>query len=201
MFDDVFGRANVHLWKFDPKSFVGKCVVQDFCSRLGIAFPKDRIVRVNESLSREAVALLFAYRKYGRALGSTAMNGPENQRLVAQLRKIGGSKFRLSAEAVRPILDRNREDIEWMEKRLGPEVSAAHYQSGIGPRGRRAGCGKGIAPAAGGPQATGRQWRYPGSGRAARARVAWGVASATSGLSQLGRCRARQSVDQARWRT
>lgn len=134
MFDDVFGRENVHLWKFDPKSFVGRCVVQDFCSRLGIAFPKDRIVRVNESLSREAVALLFAFRKYGTAWGSTAMNGRENQQLVEQLRKIGGSKFRLSPEAVRPILDRNREDIEWMERRLGEsfdEVLGAHESGAI----------------------------------------------------------------------
>ena len=122
IFDDLFGRDNVCLWKFEPKSFVGKCVVEDFCSRLQIGFPKERIVRVNESLSREAVALLFTYRKYGRALGSTAMDGPENQRLVEQLRNIGGSKFRLSADAVQPILDRHREDIEWMETRLGESL-------------------------------------------------------------------------------
>ena len=121
-FDDVFGRENVHLWKFDPKSFPGGCAVQDFCERLGIDFPFERIVRVNESLSREALGLLFTYRKLGQHLGATSMTGAQNRKLVQQMAAIGNTKFRFSPDIIRPLLEKNRADIQWMEERIGQSL-------------------------------------------------------------------------------
>ena len=121
-FDEVFGRENVRLWKFDPQSFPGGCAVRDFCNRLGIGLPAERIVRVNESISREAVGLLFTYRKLGKSLGSLSMTGPQNYKLVQQVMGIGNSKFRFSPDVVRPVLEKNRADIEWMERRLGQSL-------------------------------------------------------------------------------
>lgn len=57
--DDVFGRANVVLRKFDPQTFPSGCVVRDFCARLGTGFPTKCIIRDNESLPLEVVALLY----------------------------------------------------------------------------------------------------------------------------------------------
>lgn len=122
-FDEVFGRENVRLWKFDPQTFPGGCAVRDFCNRLGIEFPAERIVRVNESISREAVGLLFTYRKLGKSLGSVNMTGPQNYKLVQQVMGIGNSKFRFSPDIVRPVLEKNRADIEWMEARLGQSLA------------------------------------------------------------------------------
>ncbi len=62
-FDLVFGRENVKLWKFDPKSFPEGNVVLDFCNRLGIMINPEQTLRVNETLSREALSLLYIYRK------------------------------------------------------------------------------------------------------------------------------------------
>ncbi|OGA47271.1 MAG: hypothetical protein A3G24_09155 [Betaproteobacteria bacterium RIFCSPLOWO2_12_FULL_62_13] len=121
-FDDVFGRENVHLWKFDPKTFPGGCVVQDFCSRLDISFPAKRIVRLNESLSRQAVALLYAYRKLAPEHGFRAMKGAETHRLGAVLAEAGNDRFRFSPDVTRPILEKHRADIEWMEGRLGQSL-------------------------------------------------------------------------------
>ncbi len=122
-FDEVFGRQNVQLWKFDPLSFPNGCAVQDFCCRLGIDFPVEQpIIRVNESISREAMGLLFTYRKLGEVLGAMKMTGPQNKLLVRQVMRIGTSKFRFSPDVVRPILDKNRADIEWMEVRLGQSL-------------------------------------------------------------------------------
>lgn len=118
-FDDLFGRDHVHLWAFNPKSFSGGCVVQDFCARLGIHLPRGRAVRVNESLPRQAVALLYCYRKFGEQYGSIGMATKEAQRLGARLAVLGTDKFRFSPDVVRPILEKNRSDIEWMEARLG----------------------------------------------------------------------------------
>jgi hypothetical protein len=121
-FDTEFGRENVHLWKFDPGSFPAGCVVRDFCSKLGIALPEERIVRVNESIPREAVALLYTYGKLGERFGSRSMRAPEIQALAGRLTKLGDTKFRLSPELLRPLLADNRADIEWMEARLGASL-------------------------------------------------------------------------------
>jgi hypothetical protein len=121
-FDDVLGRENVLLWKFDPQSFPAGCVVQDFCTRLGIDFPKERIVRANESLPREAVALLYTYHKFGRGMGSRSMDNRQRLRLVQRLGQIGHTKFRFSPDLLRLFVERNRADIEWMEQRLGQSL-------------------------------------------------------------------------------
>jgi hypothetical protein len=117
--DAVFGREHVQLWKFDPAGFPNRCVVRDFCSRLGIALPAECIVRLNESLPRHTVALLYTYRKFEQKLGAMTMRGPESLKLGALLAGIGQDKFRFSPDVVRPVLERHRADIEWMEARLG----------------------------------------------------------------------------------
>ncbi|MBU1623483.1 MAG: hypothetical protein KJ850_00385, partial [Gammaproteobacteria bacterium] len=121
-FDEVFGYEKVHLWKFDPKSFHEGCAVRDFCRRLGIKLPDARIVRVNESLTRIAVRLLYTYRKFGLDYGSASMKGPESMAIGAQLKAFDNSKFRFSPDVVRPVLEQNRADIQWMEERLGQSL-------------------------------------------------------------------------------
>lgn len=121
-FDDVFGRENVHLWKFDPASFPGGCVVRDFNNQLGIDFPAQRIVRVNEALSRAAVGLLYTYWKLGKDLGCWPMARLEKHQLIRQLMGLGNTKFRFSPDVIKPVLEKNRADIEWMEARLGQSL-------------------------------------------------------------------------------
>jgi hypothetical protein len=121
-FDDVFGRENVHLWKFDPGSFPVNCVVTDFCKKVGVALPADRIVRVNESLSREGFGLLYTYCKLGPELGFPAPGSGQNKRLLEHLAKIGSTKFRFAPDTMRAALESDRADIAWMEARLGESL-------------------------------------------------------------------------------
>ena len=122
-FDDVFGKDNVNFWKFNPIAYPNGCAVQDFCKRLGVNLPAERIVRVNESLSREAVSLLFTYRKFGDDLGARSMTGPQRKQLVESVASLGGNnKFHFSPDVIKPILEKNRSDIEWMEERLGESL-------------------------------------------------------------------------------
>ena len=130
-FDRHFGSENVELVKFDPKSFPNQCIVEDFCQRLRIRFPAgNEITRVNESLTREACGILFAYRKFGPGYGIGKNVVRENSALIAPLLMLKGSRFRLSPEVTRRTLEECREDVQWMEDRLGenldePPVSAA----------------------------------------------------------------------------
>lgn len=121
-FDKSFGRECVHLWKYDPESFPGRCAVQDFCSRLGISIAGGRIVRLNDSLPRQAVALLYTYRRLGQKYGSRTMRAPEGQRLGNLMAGIGNGRFRFSSAVTMPVLQRNRADIDWMEARLGQSL-------------------------------------------------------------------------------
>ena len=121
-FDEVFGRENVQLWKFEPKSFPGGCAVQDFCTRLEISFPVERVIRANESLSRQAVSLLYTYRRFCQKRGFRGIKGGESQRVVAMLADVQHDKFRFSPDIVRPVLETNRADIQWMEERLGESL-------------------------------------------------------------------------------
>lgn len=122
-FDEVFGEANVLLCEFDLKSFKNRCVVQDFCEQIGVeALPSEAIVRLNESLSREACGILYAYRKYGAPIeiGKDALKA--SKQLVAPFLAMGGTKFRFSKSLVMAGLAKESEDLEWMEKRLGKSL-------------------------------------------------------------------------------
>lgn len=123
-FDSVFGRQNVELWKFDSKTFVRGCVVQDFCTRIGVNFPAEKVIRKNESLSREAVGLFYIYRNYANAAAlERTSSEPGRLRLVNQLARIGHKKLRFAPGLVAPVLEHNRADIAWMEERLGQPLA------------------------------------------------------------------------------
>lgn len=120
--DRVFGRENVSLKKFDPQSFAESDVVADFGHVIGIE-PAD-VQRVNESLSLEAVALLFVQRRFGRGFIKGFHKAPRaNWEFVEVLRGIGTTRFGLAAALVDPVLQANAADLAWMEARLGESLS------------------------------------------------------------------------------
>lgn len=122
-FDEVFGRKNVELWKFDPKTFPAGDVVLDFCKRLDIQMNPEDVIKVNESVSKEVLSLLYIYSKYGTGyeIGSNVVRN--NYRIINKLSVIKGGKLRFSSSLIKPILEKNREEIEWMEKRLGESLA------------------------------------------------------------------------------
>ena len=121
-FDEVFGKENVHLWKFNPKGFPEGDVVLDFCKRLGVKMQKEQTIRVNESLSKEAIALLYVYRKFFSNVEKGKQNIKENNMLINHMRNIGRTKYQSTSEFMQPVLDAHKEDIEWMQKRLGESL-------------------------------------------------------------------------------
>ncbi len=121
-FDHIFGRNNVQLVKFDTNYFPKSDVVLDFCQRLNIEILPDLSQRHNESISKEVIAIMYAYRKYGPGFGVGPNVIKENINIVNKLSLIGKSKLEFSPELINPVLETNREDIEWMETRLGESL-------------------------------------------------------------------------------
>lgn len=119
-FDNVFGRKNVRLVKFDPARFEGNCALREFCKQTGIALPEGAVVeKWNESLSREACGILLAYYKFGPGYGVGEHVIKENRALIQALLETGREKFEVARNLVEPVLEMNRRDVEWMERRLG----------------------------------------------------------------------------------
>ena len=118
-FDRVFGAENVRLFKFDPISFLDRNVVADFCAKTAISLSSIVPVRMNESISRLAAQLLFQYTAHAEVEGLRPLRGAMGAALCSRLLPLDPTRFRLAPSAVKPIVDRLRSDIEWMEKRLG----------------------------------------------------------------------------------
>ncbi len=125
-FDDVFGRENVILRKFDPASFPHHCIVADFCQQIGIEEPpREAVLRTNESLTREACGILYAYRKFGPGFGVGRDVVRENIRVLAALQGVSGPRFKGSSNLMTGPLAAEVKDIRWIEKRLDASLKEA----------------------------------------------------------------------------
>ncbi|NYS78424.1 hypothetical protein HZS80_12020 [Halomonas glaciei] len=120
--DAIFGKENVELIAFKRDSLHNGDVVQDFARRIGVAVEPSQIVRTNESLSLEATALLFAFRRFGRKLTGYKGYNRDNNRLIAALSGLGNQKLVFSESVLSSVFETNRSDIEWMSQRLGTSI-------------------------------------------------------------------------------
>lgn len=122
-FDQVFGPENVILRKFDPATFDHGCTVSDYFATIGLDSPeRSTIQRANESMSRNACGILFAYRKFGPGYGSGSSVIAENVRLIQVLLAMNGPKFTAAKSMVAAGLANEAADLKWMETRLGTNL-------------------------------------------------------------------------------
>ncbi len=119
-FDEIFGQDSVKLNPFIPEGFYKKDVTLDFASKIGVELDEESISRSNESLSLEATAILYVYRKFGPGYGYSAAATHENAKLVALLSSIGSTKFQFADRLIEPLKQKYKEQIEWIEKRMQP---------------------------------------------------------------------------------
>lgn len=122
-FDRVFSKQNVFLYKFDKTKFTEGCAVKHFCHL--IHWPTDglEVKNTNESLSREAVGILLAYRKYGTGYGSGSSAFRENRKIIDPLFQLPGKPFVLGEPLLNRVVAQYSDHIAWMEKRLGEDLS------------------------------------------------------------------------------
>ncbi len=122
-FDEVFGRDRVALKLFDRRSLTGGDAVVDFCSTLGLNFPKERIINGNESWSRQSICLIFQYNRYCSENGIRPLKGSEARKVMDLLSPLGHDRFYLSPALLEDVISTRRKDIAWMELRLGAALS------------------------------------------------------------------------------
>ncbi|OYY73985.1 MAG: hypothetical protein B7Y40_06940 [Gammaproteobacteria bacterium 28-57-27] len=121
-FELIFGRASLNFRVFSLKSFPQSNVVMDFAEIMGAKIGLNDTLRENDSVSLEAMSLLYIQRKFGRGYGSYKGSHSDNQRMITALQEIGQGKLVFCRELVEPIINENMEELEWIEGVLGQRI-------------------------------------------------------------------------------
>ncbi len=118
-FDEVFGREAVTLVPYGPDALAGGDVVADFAARIGVDLPGDRTLRANESLPRNATAVMAALNRHGVDFGQGQAARAAQQALVRSMQDLGGGPVALDPAVVAAALAETGDQIDWIEGRMG----------------------------------------------------------------------------------
>jgi hypothetical protein len=118
--DRVFGAENVHVRAFHPWEFADRDVVRDFLDWTCLPLEHEKPVRENEKISAEAAAVLYFQRKFGDGFGAFGEDAPKRNKMwIRGLQDLGSRTLSFSDSLFGTILEANRDDLDWMEARLG----------------------------------------------------------------------------------
>jgi len=120
-FYKIFGEKNIILKKFAPERFPDGCVVKDFCQTLGISISKHRVIRANISWPKEVVSFIYILRKFEKNINIHPWQIQFLVELLFEeiLKDVNLNPFKLSKKLIKPIIEKNRDDIRWIEGKLG----------------------------------------------------------------------------------
>lgn len=121
-YDEVFGIENVKLFKFDPSAFPEGDIVLDFCHKMHLKPTYSDNKVVNESLSKEAISILFTYNYH---INSKTDFGKKKymvqNKLVEEISRIGSEKFQFSDKYIARVLENFHDDYAWIKQRMGAD--------------------------------------------------------------------------------
>jgi hypothetical protein len=75
--------------------------------------------QANASLSAEAFALMYSFRRARGSLADTGHRTGHNARMLAQLQKFGTKRLEFSDALFQAALLKNKAETDWIEARLG----------------------------------------------------------------------------------
>lgn len=118
-YEKVFGKENMILKLFKSNKLYGNDIVLDFCNTLKISIDKNyKTIKENESISLEALSLLYTYQKYINKFSRGPNIFTERKQLISALAKIGNSRLTFSSSVLQPIIDQNQQGIDFLEQRM-----------------------------------------------------------------------------------
>ncbi len=124
-FDTVFGKENVALHLFEKNNLIKNDIITDFLfkNNLKVKVKEKKFASTNESLSLEAISLIYIYNKLGIKPIESLKGNQSKKFFMSVLRKVGTTKFLLSKQLIQPVLDDKYEDISWIDKRMNMKIS------------------------------------------------------------------------------
>lgn len=127
-FDTFLGRSAVTVAEFKPTTFEDGCVVRDFCRLTGVKLEQSPNRFVNDSLSAEALKLLYAFRLLGPGYGEGWDSMDSNRRLTEKLSELKGSRLLFHSSLLMATEEKWRKDLDWVEERTGFEIVGNIYE-------------------------------------------------------------------------
>ena len=125
---NTFSDQKITFKPFKPSTFPNGDVVLDFARTVGLDISPEEVIRKNESLSLEAVALLYAERMSNGPVSKNKEAVAENIRMQKRLGFLKGGKFVWSEEYLRPAIEARADSIRWIEDYLGEDFSGEDSQ-------------------------------------------------------------------------
>ncbi len=131
MLDRVFGDGKVTFLKFDRETLHEGDVVLDFAKHLNVSVTVDEIVRANESISLEAIAILYCNLQYGVDTPNYVGRLKVQRSMVEAISAIGTTPFRYSQAVVDAFEAQDAENICWVQDRLNMSMASKARNGGI----------------------------------------------------------------------
>jgi hypothetical protein len=117
----IFGRENLIVRPFVRSELAHGCVVRDFCREVGLTFDPSDVIRVNDSLSVDAVRFLHADATYG--VGERRHSFPRQNLLINRLAKLKGEPLRFHSHLFAPISATFAPEEATLRDRYGIDIS------------------------------------------------------------------------------
>jgi hypothetical protein len=127
-FDEFLGPSKVLLCSFDRNSFESGCVIRDFCKNVGIKVETAPEQTANDSLSSEALNLLYAYRLCGSGYGQGTDAMHSNWRLVEKFSDLKGPRLLFHSSLLTIAEEKWRADLDWASNRTGFDLLGDLYE-------------------------------------------------------------------------
>ena len=117
--DRVFGSDNVQTRLYADPRRAEQDVVADFCRWTGVRSGGAQRVEVNKSLSVDATALLYLFRRYARYELSSGAAVAASRKMVRALASVPGGRLALGPGMFGAAAGDIEADRVWMEERMG----------------------------------------------------------------------------------
>ena len=119
---EAFGAASVRFKFYHRDCLTGGDVALDFAAEIGVPLSPSQVMWRNEGLSREAVALAYAFKTLLPPRVASFRQERQRFRFARGLNSLGTEKLQFTPATVAPLLSQHRADLDWVAQQLGTRI-------------------------------------------------------------------------------
>lgn len=129
----VFGADRLIVRPFVRSALAEGCAVRDFCINLGITFDPRMVIKANESISADAVKMLYAYNRTVRVSQAHLRASAPPHTMIGRLRELSGGPIRFHSSLLHQALEEIGEQNRVIQRKWGFDISEDIEAADDGP--------------------------------------------------------------------